>query len=300
MFHKILKKFRKKLFELVFPTYSRKYMESKQQIVTANRKLAVARGKPLMMLADILSDKLSYYNTNLLVLELLLKDVAPFVKMFPEVAKDKLPTWRALRGRENVEKLKKYYDDHPYSDDDIYELFNYSGPRDFKPFVPASFGKSLILLNDLTSKFYNVVDHMRVTTDVPAVFDRHIHFFGKCCGVGKTTEDADTPASFLQRLLNANPIDGRTYKVVNNSNWQSLRFCFSQMLHPRYVFSSNDIAIVITNQKIMHLQERYNNIFVYDTAGLFDGVEPGTDIFFDGIIRITVDMNWSPKGFSKS
>jgi [citrate (pro-3S)-lyase] ligase len=200
--------------------------------------------------------------------------------MLPEVAKHK--SWRILYGRENLEKVKKYYNDHPYSDDDIYEIFNMNSLKDSKQFSAASFGNSLILLNDLTSKYYNVVDHIRVTTDVPAVFDKQIHFFGHCMAAGILTEDAYTPASFLQRLLNGNPINGHTYKVINHSNWRkNLEACITQMLHPRYVFSGGDIVILLTALSFSYWRERYHNIFVYDAAGLFDGVQPGADIFFD-------------------
>jgi hypothetical protein len=273
--HRILKKFRKKLFDLLFPTYSKKYMKL---------KTLVARD-PRVLLADILSDKLSYYNANLLVLETTAQDVAPFVKMLPEVAEmakvRNTRLWTALCGRDNIEKLKNYYSDHPYSDEDIYELYNFYDLNDSKVFSAAFFGESLRLLQDVASKFYNVVDHVRVTTDVPAVFDRRIHFFGHCYGVGAHAEDAHTPASFLQRMLNKNPINSRAYKVINHSNWQLLEGFFSQILHPRYVFSSGDIAILLTSRRFTPWRDRYSNIFVYDSTDLFDGVQAGTDIFFD-------------------
>jgi [citrate (pro-3S)-lyase] ligase len=295
MSHRVLKKFRKKLFEQLFPTYSKKYMESKRKLVEAERRLAkserqltAAKKLPgnqelLVMLADILSDKLSYYNANLLVLEITRKDCVPFFKMLPEMSElakvQGTGLVAALRGRENVGTVKKYYNDLPDSDEDIYEVYNCLN-------TTAFWGNSLVLLSDATLKFCNVVDHVRVTADVPAVFDKQIHFFGNCWAVGRYAEDAYTPASFLQRLLNANPINGRAYKVINNSigggGIRGLYRTIIQILHPRYVFSSGDIAVILTHLSFAHWRERYNNIFVYEAAGLFDGVEPGTDIFFDG------------------
>jgi hypothetical protein len=35
-----------------------------------------------------------------------------------------LAKFQELQGKDKLEELKKYYDDRPYSDDDIYELYN--------------------------------------------------------------------------------------------------------------------------------------------------------------------------------
>ena len=65
---------------------------------------------------------------------------------------------------------------------------------------------------EYSSKYVNVVNGRRVTTDVPQHTEGHIYMFGPCTVFGVITEDKYTIASCLQRILNKK---GIRKEVVN-------------------------------------------------------------------------------------
>lgn len=68
------------------------------------------------------------------------------------------------------------------------------------------------------SKYINVVNHMRITTNTPEKHDARIRLFGNCAAFGCFAPDDMTTASQLQRLVNDEPVGNRRYRVETHAN----------------------------------------------------------------------------------
>lgn len=64
------------------------------------------------------------------------------------------------------------------------------------------YGAEFILPNDYAGTWFNVVNHRRVTTDLPATFQHTVYLFGGSTVYDSEVPDGYTIASYLQRTLN--------------------------------------------------------------------------------------------------
>ena len=76
--------------------------------------------------------------------------------------------------------------------------------------------KQSLRLQDTESRFVNVKDGERHTTDQPEDYTRTIFFFGPCLVIGAYVSDDYTIESYLQRMINR---AGHKVKVVNCGCW---------------------------------------------------------------------------------
>ena len=148
-------------------------------------------------------------------------------------------TFKFYNNTKRKNELAQYYSEYANEDDRrlLYDLA-LSG-------LTTITKNGLTVLADTASKYYNVVNGMRVTTGNPDNYERTIHIFGHCNGVGCFAEDKLTIASQLQERFNIS--SPNTVRVVNASNWQSFEDTARQILSPRYLFRPNDFVIVLTH-----------------------------------------------------
>ncbi len=79
--------------------------------------------------------------------------------------------------------------------------------------IPPVFQGTRILPSDFSSKYVNVVDGARVTTDIPSGYKNKLLLVGWSTLFGRGSEDCETIASFLQRSL---VMKSRDYLVQNH------------------------------------------------------------------------------------
>ena len=103
----------------------------------------------------------------------------------------------------------------------------------------------ITFVRDTCSKYYNVVNHHRCTTDTPEKFSKTIYFLGNCWALGIFSEDKMTIESQLQRKLNSEiPF---TWRVLNYSNWKHEDTMLRGMLEYSDCFKKDDLIIVISH-----------------------------------------------------
>ena len=139
----------------------------------------------------------------------------------------------------NTEVLLEYYNDldicsREYCD----EVFLAKSP------ITIVKRKDVFCINDISLKYFNVVNSCRVTTDVPDSFENTIHFFGNCVAVGVFAEDQYTLESYLQRMLNETQVNNRTYRIINHSNWHDYKESLMPILRTEY--QPNDIIVLVS------------------------------------------------------
>lgn len=100
--------------------------------------------------------------------------------------------------------------------------------------------------NDRNGKYVNIVGGQRVTTDLPNKFKGTIYMFGSSVCLGTGTDDSNTIASCLQRLLNKK---GILYAVQNCSNYSASDDDRQMALMKSMSFNSNDIIISMLRSK---------------------------------------------------
>jgi [citrate (pro-3S)-lyase] ligase len=137
-------------------------------------------------------------------------------------------------------ELGIYYDDLGYSLEEALDVYDAerSGMR-------TVLKNGVTLLADVRSRFYNVTDGMRFTTDAPERYRNRVYVFGHCGAVGARAEDKNTIASYLQRAINHK--FPNTIKVLNCANWNHFDCSARQMITSLYIFSKNDIVILLAN-----------------------------------------------------
>ena len=193
--------------------------------------------------------------------------------------------WRYYLNPANREELAALYPG--MSAQEREELFFYerSGFRTFAC-------NGLFLLADTASRFYNVVNHERVTDGSPADWRKTIYFFGNCVAVGAFAADAQTVASRIQRAFNEQAPD-EGVRVVNAANWGGVPVAARQILSPRTTFQRGDVAVLITSdidkaalrQALRAFPDK--SFFAFkDISAIFQRPHTQGEIFFD-----TVHMN---------
>lgn len=178
--------------------------------------------------------------------------------------------------REN--ELYKFY--RAYSHEDAVEIFNTCTMR----LVEVH---GIIYLADTESRFYNVLNHHRVTTDIPDKYGRIVYFFGDCCAAGIFAEDSLTVESQLQRRFNEK-YPGKI-RFTNAANWQTGPDALRQILSPSYVFEPHDLIVFVTNKKndfeqFNNAMEKFNNKSIFacmDLSEAFQRPHRYGEVFFD-------------------
>jgi [citrate (pro-3S)-lyase] ligase len=107
---------------------------------------------------------------------------------------------------------------------------------------------------NMTSKYVNVVGNFRVTTDQPSKYKNTIYLFGNSVVFGLGSEDCETIASNLQRIVNEH---SDQYIVMNCSNHGGSDFDQSFELMRNLYYQKGDIIVSFLNLNITSLTRKY-------------------------------------------
>jgi len=184
------------------------------------------------------------------------------------------------KNKKREKELMLYYLD--YSENDAKEIFSY--PYDHLRTIDIN---GIISTKDTTSKFYNIINHRRITTDTPSVYKKSIYFFGNCLALGIFAEDKKTIQSNLQRELNKK--FPSLFRVINCANWSTRLPMCRHILQCVYKFNKNDLIIILTHydedidgfNKAIELFKN-KDFFIYsDISNIFQRTHNYGEIFFD-------------------
>lgn len=108
--------------------------------------------------------------------------------------------------------------------------------------------KGVFCLSDCESKYVNVRNGVRITSDQPVAYKRILHIFGSCSLFGIGHPDEDTCASHLQRILNKKALE-YGIKVENRGNfiWNKHDVMWYAINSVEY--GENDIVVIPFNPK---------------------------------------------------
>ena len=179
--------------------------------------------------------------------------------------------------------LIQYYNDYYDNFDDIQNIYR-TTVFDFRPI--KKYG--VYVLPNATSKYCNVVNNHRVTTDNPENYEHTIYFFGCCCAFGLCAEDKFTVESILQRRVN--DVYKDKFLVVNSSSRTHFDDTCREILSPKCTFNKNDIIIIITtntdfdekkmSEALTEFKET-NSFYYRDLSNIFQRPHDMGEIFFD-------------------
>lgn len=138
---------------------------------------------------------------------------------------------------------------------------------------------------DFESKYANVVNHRRATTDNPKDFTNTVYLFGDSCVTGLSVGDSETIASNLQRIINNNSLP---YSVQNCANTFGGHYDWIFTLTDTMKFKAGDILLFcaridwMTEQYIKENNKKMlNNIFGIYTTPVFQRPHDHGEIFVD-------------------
>ena len=150
------------------------------------------------------------------------------------------------------------------------------------------------LLSDCESKYVNIVNHRRVTTDNPENFENTIYFFGDRCVAGLHVGDSETIESNLQRIINKN---GLPYIVQNCANMYGAHYDWIFTLIDTVEFKPGDILLFcapvdwLTEQYIkQNNKTQLSNILSINTTSVFRRPHDHGELFTD-------DHHFNAKGY---
>ena len=149
--------------------------------------------------------------------------------------------------RQNPDCYKEIYKDIPeYCNDYIKDVMYSPG------FIKDDRGVP-IRMEDRRTPYVNIVEGIRLTTDIPESFHNTVHILGPCMALGFGTDDKRTIASVLQRKLNEN-FPG--WRVVNHSliDHFHLEMYFPYILS-RINFKDGDILIYFSYSNYLQYQK---------------------------------------------
>ncbi len=133
---------------------------------------------------------------------------------------------------------------------------------------PITAQNDVYLMQDSVSKYVNVINHRRVTTDQPNEFSNTVYFFGDSCVTGLHVGDAETIESNFQRMINAS---GMPYIVHNCANSYGLRYDWIFGLTDTMTFKPGDILLFCS--RVDWLTEQYikqnNKKLLCDILGIY-------------------------------
>lgn len=108
------------------------------------------------------------------------------------------------------------------------------------------------MLPDFSSKYVNVINHRRVTTDTPNNYTNTIYFFGDSMITGLNVGDAETIESNFQRIVNRS---GLPYIVHNCANSYGLHYDWIFGLIDTMTFKPGDVLLFCS--RVDWLTEQY-------------------------------------------
>jgi hypothetical protein len=117
---------------------------------------------------------------------------------------------------------------------------------------PIELHNGVYLMRDYSSKYVNVVNHRRLTTDTPEKYQNTIYFFGDSMVTGLHVGDAETIESNLQRIINDNNLP---FCVQNCANSYGLKYDWIFTLADTMSFAPGDILLFCT--RLDWLTEQY-------------------------------------------
>ncbi|MDE6231989.1 MAG: adenylyltransferase/cytidyltransferase family protein [Lachnospiraceae bacterium] len=144
---------------------------------------------------------------------------------------------------------------------------------------------------DFFSEKFNVVGNERVTTSIPKEYRHTIYIFGKSEVFGKGVEDADTIASYLQRLVNKQYPN--TYRVVNKGvSAISDKEVDNYIKHT--IFKKGDIVInIFLKRRCFDYENRgcfYHNSYK-ELAPAFNRIQNRESMFLDSVPHMNYKGN---------
>lgn len=173
--------------------------------------------------------------------------------------------------RNNKEALKK--------PDNLYyepELFNY---------VPHIKKGNTIFHQDFKSKYVNIINGYRITTDNPDNYENTIYIFGSSVAFSWGSEDKYTISSCLQRIVKSQ--FNNKYRVLNcgiNSMWD--KEVLNHINNTK--FKSGDIAIIINTYHDFMVRKYTSQYNIMDNLQpIFDRPHNLDEVFVDN-----THMNW--------
>lgn len=178
-----------------------------------------------------------------------------------------------LSKAKNIDALEQAWINNPISwdeikqDKDLASKFFPDGYINFKTPGIYNNGKYMVL-RDLKMPGKNVINGVRVTTDVPTTFKNSIYFLGPCYVAGFVTNDESTIESHVQRLINKDYLD--KYKVVNYgvNAMSEIINCFERILDTP--MKKGDIVIHIAPYTDTEAIKKYGFKAYNNLSSLFD------------------------------
>ena len=154
--------------------------------------------------------------------------------------------FRYYRNIERKYELAKYYREYD-NEDDIRLVYDFRLSN-----LRAIMQNGVMVMADTTSKYYNIVNNLRITTDIQYKYNKTIYLFGNCIALGILAEDKYTIASQLQKKFNA--IKHNEIRVINAGGVENAsRFneIIRRILSPKYEFRANDVIVIFSNNSDM-------------------------------------------------
>lgn len=150
-------------------------------------------------------------------------------------------TWEYYKNKKRGQELHQFYDDH-YDEEEAQCIFDYNSAG-----VGIATRNGISILVDTASKYYNVVNNSRVTTDCPATYSSMVYVVGSCHAAGLWAEDKYTLCSQLQRLFNVQEEKG--IKVAHLGHWSDkFEVAARQFLSPKVNFKPTDFIVFISGE----------------------------------------------------
>lgn len=140
-----------------------------------------------------------------------------------------------------------------------------------------------LIQKEQMSKYVNVINGMRVTTDQPIVYERKVHIFGPSLAYGFGVEDRYTLASCLQRLLNEK---AENYYKVFNYGLRGLPLDeYIYKIRSANISNGDSILCVIRREAVREYKEilSYHEGKIVDLTDWFQRPHKYGEIFFDGL-----------------
>lgn len=170
------------------------------------------------------------------------------------------------------ERMQEPYVEYGYSNEKMQEIL------EGIDFVSTMKG---VYQTDASGEFFNVVNGIRVTTDLPDDYEIVVHMFGPSILFGIGVEDDKTIASYLQRMLNGKK-DRHTYKVINYGLQRADELDLARTIR-KAAIHPGDVVIVVHNRIYEEFQLRCSKekISYLDTVSIFDRPHDMGEIYID-------------------
>lgn len=143
----------------------------------------------------------------------------------------------------------------------------------------------IYMLPDQESKYVNIVNHRRVTTNNPEYYTNTVYFFGDSCVTGLQVGDGETIESNFQRIVNKHELP---YIVQNCANTYGLHYDWIFTLTDTMEFKPGDILLFcaridwLTEQYIKQNNKKMlNNILSIHTTSVFQRPHDHGEVFTD-------------------